>query len=85
MPESPGAEIADGKEELAMRCRRYIKAELKRREITYEELSRRLAEMRIRESPGSIAMKINRGMFPAWFLVAVMKAIGSESLRLEDV
>jgi hypothetical protein len=30
-------------------------------------------------------MKISRGMFPAWFLVAVMKAIGSESLRLEDV
>jgi hypothetical protein len=85
VPASPRTEPADGKEELAIRCRRYIKAEISRREISYAELSRRLAEMGIRESPGSIAMKISRGMFPAWFLVAVMKAIGSESLRLEDV
>jgi hypothetical protein len=85
VPASPRTDTADGKEELAIRCRRYIKAEISRREISYAELSRRLAEMGIRESPGSIAMKISRGMFPAWFLVAVMKAIGSESLRLEDV
>jgi hypothetical protein len=85
VPASSHAKTADGKDKMAIRCRRYIKAELKRREITYDELSRRLAEMGIRESPGSIAMKISRGMFPAWFLVAVMKAIGSESLRLEDV
>jgi hypothetical protein len=41
--------------------------------------------MGIREIPGSIAMKISRGMFPAWFLIAVMKAIGSGSMRFEDV
>jgi hypothetical protein len=59
--------------------------ELSRREISYGELSRRLAEMGIKESPGSITMKISRGVFPAWSLLAVMKAIGAEAMRLDDV
>jgi hypothetical protein len=37
------------------------------------------------ETKGSVAVKVNRGAFPAWFFFAAMKAIGVNQLRLEDV
>ena len=77
--------MADGREEWSTRARRFLKAELKRAEVTYEELARRLSEMGIEETKGSVTVKVNRGAFPAWFFFAVMKAIGVEHLRLEDV
>jgi hypothetical protein len=53
--------------------------------VTYEELARRLSEMGMDESEGSVAMKINRGAFPTWFFLASMKAIGCMAVRVEDV
>ena len=43
------------------------------------------ARLGIKETKGSVTVKVNRGAFPAWFFFAVMKAIGVEQLRLEDV
>jgi 3-mercaptopyruvate sulfurtransferase SseA len=77
--------MADGRDEWATRARRFLKAELKRAEVTYEELARRLGEMGIEETKGSVTVKVNRGVFPAWFLFAVMKAIGVEQVRMEDL
>jgi 3-mercaptopyruvate sulfurtransferase SseA len=77
--------MADGRDEWVTRARRFLKAELKRAEVTYEELARRLGEMGIEETKGSVTVKVNRGAFPAWFLFAVMKAIGVAQVRLEDV
>jgi hypothetical protein len=68
----------------ASRAKRYLKAELKRADVDYTELARRLTEMGLPETRGSITMKINRGAFPAWFLIAAMEAIGASSLRLSD-
>jgi hypothetical protein len=53
--------------------------------VTYEELARRLGEMGIEETKGSVTVKVNRGTFPAWFFFAAMKAIGVEQVRMEDV
>ena len=39
----------------------------------------------MRETEASIANKISRGTFSATFLLASLKAIEAESLRLEDV
>jgi hypothetical protein len=75
----------DSKDEWADRSKRFFKAELKRRDVTYEELARRLSEMGMDESEGSVAMKINRGAFPTWFFLASMKAIGCMAVRVEDV
>jgi 3-mercaptopyruvate sulfurtransferase SseA len=47
--------------------------------------SRRLGEMGIEETKGSVTVKVNRGAFPARFFFAAMKAIGVEQVRLEDV
>ncbi|ALG72560.1 hypothetical protein VY88_17575 [Azospirillum thiophilum] len=75
----------DSKDEWAGRSKRFFKAELKRRDVTYEELARRLSEMGMDESEGSVAMKINRGAFPTWFFLASMKAIGCPAVRVEDL
>jgi hypothetical protein len=68
----------------ADRTKRYLKAELKRAGVGYAELARRLTEMGLPETEGSVTVKINRGGFPAWFLIASMEAIGASSLRLSD-
>ncbi len=57
--------MADGREEWAARSRRFLKAELKRAEVTYEELARRLKAMAIEDTKGSVTVKVNRGAFPA--------------------
>lgn len=75
----------DSKDDWADRTKRFMKAELKRRDVTYDDLARRLSEMGIEESEGSVAMKINRGAFPTWFFLASMKAIGCENVRVIDV
>jgi hypothetical protein len=64
---------------------RHMKAELKRAGIGYAELARRLTEMEIPETDTSVSAKINRGVFPAWFLFAVMRAIGRDVVRLDDL
>lgn len=66
----------------AERAKRYLKAELKRADVSYAELARRLTEMGLPETEGSITVKINRGGFPAWFLIASLESIDVPSLRL---
>jgi len=72
--------------EWADRAKRLVKAELKRADVTYVELARRLREDQgLDETVGSIGNKLSRGTFPASFLLAVMKAIGRENINLVDV
>ena len=71
--------------EWAEKAQRFVKAELKRADVTYEELAERLLEHGLEETKGSIAAKISRGAFPATFFIAVMKAIGRENVNLSDV
>lgn len=69
----------------ADRARRLVKAELKRADVTYEELARRLNESGLEETKASIASKLSRGAFPATFMLATLKVIGCQTVRLEDV
>ena len=72
--------------EWADRAKRLVKAELKRADVTYVELARRLREDQgLDETVGSIGNKLSRGTFPASFLLAVMKAIGCETINLADM
>lgn len=61
----------------------HLKAELKRADVGYAELAKRLTEMGLPDTEGSVRVKINRGAYPAWFLFAVMRAIGAHILRTE--
>ena len=67
------------------RMKRFVKAELKRADVTYEELARRLRDMGYEETKISVANKLSRGTFPATFFVAVMKAIGRDNVILRDL
>lgn len=60
-----------------------LKAELKRRGITYAELVGRLADIGVMDSEPNIRNKISRGKFTAVFLVQCLTAIGVETIRLD--
>lgn len=76
--------MPDAKDRWADHAKRHLKAELKRADVGYAELAKRLTEMGLPETEGSVTVKINRGAYPAWFLFAVMRAIGAHTLRVED-
>lgn len=78
-------DVATAERELIERMKRFVKAELKRADITYEELAEKLREMGHNETKVSVANKLSRGTFPATFFIAVMKAIGVQQIRMEDV
>lgn len=70
-------------DEWAELAKRHIKAELARADIGYRDLAAKLTEMGLAETEGSVQVKINRGTFPAWFMFAVMRAVGARTLHLE--
>ena len=75
--------MAASSKEWTDKAGKHLKAELKRVGVPYAELARRLTKMGIPETDTSVAAKVNRGAFPAWFLFAVMQAIGISTLRLD--
>ena len=77
--------VGSREREWANRARRFVKAELKRAEVSYAELARRLKEHGLEETEASITAKLNRGTFAATFFLATMKAIGRENVNLADV
>jgi hypothetical protein len=79
------ASIAQAELEWVNRTKRLLKAELKRADIGYEELAKRLTEMGLPETTSSVTNKLSRGSFPATFFIATLKAIGKQNLSLEDV
>jgi len=60
-----------------------LKAELKRRGVTYADLVGKLAEIGVMDSEPNIRNKISRGKFTAVFFVQCLQAIGASSLRLD--
>jgi len=61
-----------------------LKAELKRREVTYQQLAEKLAAIGITETPENIANKISRGKFSAVFMVQCLEVIGCQTIRLAE-
>ena len=61
-----------------------LKAELKRRNVTYQQLAAKLAEIGVHETPENIANKISRGKFSAVFLIQCLDVIGCQVIRLSD-
>ena len=77
--------FAKSEAEIAERVSRFVKAELKRADLTYDELAERLKEHGLSETRNSITAKLRRGRFSATFLLAVMAAIGRETVSLSEV
>ena len=71
--------------EWAERAARHIKAELKRSDLTYDDLAERLKKHGFKESKASIANKLARATLPAHFFLAALTAMGREHIVLADI
>ena len=61
-----------------------LKSEIKRRNMTYEQVSARLAEMGVHETPTNLRTKISRGGFSAVFFVQCLRTVGCKSVALDE-
>lgn len=59
-----------------------LKAELKRRSVTYADLVGKLADIGVMDSEPNIRNKISRGKFTAVFFLQCLEAIGATDVRL---
>ena len=59
-----------------------LKAELKRKGVTYSQLVERLSEIGVDEKEVNIRNKLARGKFSAAFLLQCMSACGTERISL---
>jgi hypothetical protein len=71
--------------EYAERIRRFIKAELKRADVSYKELAERLSRHGLAETEVGIASKLARGTFSATFLLATLAVLELDGMRLEEL
>jgi hypothetical protein len=70
--------------EWADEVKRLLRAEMTRRGMTYEQLSKRLAAVGIDDTPVNLRNKVARGRFSATFLVQCLTAMGARMLRLSE-
>jgi hypothetical protein len=61
-----------------------LKAELKRRNMTYDDLAARLAEIGVHDTARNLRNKVNRGVFSAVFFVQCLRAVGCRNLHLGE-
>jgi hypothetical protein len=69
----------------ADRTARHLKAELKRANMTYDDLALKLRKHGFTETKASIANKLARATLPAHFFVASLVAMGKEDIALKDI
>ena len=65
------------------RAANLLKAELKRKGVTYAQLVERLADIGIDEKEVNVRNKLSRGKFSAAFMLQCLNAIGSQQLHLD--
>lgn len=61
-----------------------LKAELKRKGVTYAQLVEKLAAIGVVDSEPNIRNKLSRGKFTAAFLLQCLEAVGVKELRVGD-
>ena len=71
--------------EWAERAAKHLKVELKKAELTYEQLAEKMKEHGFSETKASIANKLARGTFATPFYLAALVAIGIQTVKLEDI
>jgi len=66
------------------RAANLLKAELKRKGVTYSQLVEKLKDVGVKEKEVNVRNKLSRGKFQASYLLACLAAIGVRSLRLDE-
>jgi hypothetical protein len=59
-----------------------LKAELKRRNVSYSDLAEKLETIGVKDNERNIANKVARGSFTAVFFVQCLEAIGCHTIHL---
>jgi hypothetical protein len=77
--------MTEREREWATKASRFLKAELKRRGLTYDDLAKKLAAHGMKETEGSIGAKLARGTFAVTFFLASLAVLEMEGMRLEDL
>lgn len=62
-----------------------LKAELKRRDLSYADLAEKLGAIGVKDNERNISNKLARGSFTAVFFVQCLESIGCTTIHLEDV
>lgn len=70
--------------EAVTRVKNILKAELKRKGVSYRELAERLTQAGSPENERNLANKIARGTFTAAFFVQCLDVVGIKSIRLDE-
>ncbi len=65
-----------------MKAANLLKAELKRKGVTYAQLIEKLAEIGVDEKEVNVRNKLSRGKFTAAFLLQCLEAIDSATIHL---
>lgn len=65
-----------------MKAANLLKAELKRKGVTYSQLVEKLAQIGVDEKEVNIRNKLSRGKFTAAFLLQCMAAIEAGEIRI---
>ena len=77
--------FAKTEQEWAERAVRHLKAELKRADLTYEDLAEKLKKHGFKETKASIANKLARATMSAHFYLASLVAIGREEVIFDEI
>ena len=62
-----------------------LKAELKRRDLSYADLAEKLRLIGVKDSERNICNKISRGSFTAVFFVQCLNAIGCHNVNIGNL
>ena len=84
MTSAPNAEAGMVDKDWQERTKGILKAELKRKGLSYRDLAERLSAMGVPETETNIKNKISRGGFTAVFFLQCLKAIGVSTLRIDE-
>lgn len=68
--------------EFETKAKNLLKAELKRRGVTYAQLADKLCEIGVNETERNLNNKISRGGFSAAFMLQCLEAIGTQDVRI---
>jgi virulence-associated protein VapD len=71
--------------EWAKRAALHVKVELKRANLTYDDLAERLKKHGFTETKASIANKLARATMSAHFFLASLVAMGKDDVSLDEI
>ncbi|WP_316397074.1 DUF6471 domain-containing protein [Bradyrhizobium sp. 33ap4] len=78
--------LPKAEEEWGQRASAFLKAEMKKADVTYADLAKRLKKYGLKdETEAGITMKLKRGSFTAIFFLACVAALELEQVVLEEI